>query len=224
MHIVAVHGEANPHRTVMAKDQLQIRRLAENAHVGEHAMIHEVVRANTIAAKLFAHKFVAPLCFFDFSDHRCNQKIAFQLHSRAFKRFHGLRVANQSALHVVDAKAVDQSVLDDGFCFVSDSRQKPFAASIGRIHVTVEHQAFPVACSFPQANNIGAALLDFLPRNRESRFFECASHVAPHFKFFARGAGNIDNVAAHGDEFVFANLRKNGVGQILVHCIRFPSC
>ncbi len=223
MHVVAVHRETDPNRTVMAENQLQIGGFAENTHVGEHAVVHEMMRADTIAAKFLADEFVAPLRFLDFADHGCDDQVALKLHSSALEGFHGLRIANQRALHVVDAESVDEPVLDDGLRLVADARKKFFAASIGSVHVAVEHQAFGVAGTFPESNHVPTSFFDFLPGNGEPRFFQRTAHVAAHFQLFPGGAGSVDHVATHSDQLVFTNLRQDGFGQLFLHGVRFPS-
>ena len=223
MHVVPVHGETHPYRAVMAEDQLQVGWFAENAHIREHAVVHKMMRAHTVAAKLLAHKLVAPLRFFDFADYRSDEHVALKLYSGTFERLHGVRVTDQRTLHIVNAQPVDQAVSDDGLRLVAVAGEEFFAAGIGSVHVAVEHQAFAVPHAFPESHHIRAAFFDFLPGDGEPRFFQRASHVAAHFQLFPGGTGNVDHVAAHRHELIFANLRQDGFGQIFLHGIRFPS-
>ena len=61
----------------------------------------------------------------------------------------GLGVADQSTFHVVDTQAVDVTVFDYSFRLVAKSGEILFTAAVGRIHVAVEHQTFPVPLSLP---------------------------------------------------------------------------
>ncbi len=94
----------------MFENDVHVGGLAENTHVGQHSVIHEIMRAVSIAAVFFALEFT-PLRFFDFAGDGGNDDIAFQAHAGALQRFHGVGVADQRALHVVDAEAVDETVL-----------------------------------------------------------------------------------------------------------------
>src|SRR6266704_897834 len=158
----------------MTENQLQVGGFAENAHVGEHAVIYQMMRAYAVAAKFLAYEFVAPLRFFNFADHRGDENVAFQLDSCALESFHRLRVANQRALHVVNAESVDHAVLDDRLRLVADAGEKFLATGVGSIHVAVEHQAFTVPGAFPDADHIRAAFFNFLPRDGAPRFFQRA--------------------------------------------------
>ena len=89
---------------------------------GSNAVVHHVVRAGSVAAIFFADKFVAPLRLFDFADDRGDQTSAIKLHAGALHGFHGLRVADECTLHVVNAEAVDHSIFQDGFRLVADAR------------------------------------------------------------------------------------------------------
>ncbi len=105
----------------MFENDVHVGGFAENAHVGQHAVIHQVVRAVSIAAIFLALEFT-PLRFFDFAGDGGNDDIAFQSHARALQRFHGVGVADQRALHVVDAEAIDESVFDHGVAACSRCR------------------------------------------------------------------------------------------------------
>ena len=142
----------------MFENDTHVGGLAENAHVGQHAMIDEIVRAVSVTAVFFAFEFT-PLRFFDFAGDGGDDDISFQAHTRALQRFHGIGVADERALHVVDAETVDETVFDDGVRLVADAGEKFFAASVGGIHVAVEHQVLAAARAFPAADYVGAALL-----------------------------------------------------------------
>src|SRR5260370_15589781 len=112
---------------------MHVGGLAENAHVGQDSVIHEVVRAVSIAAVLFAFKFT-PLRFFDFAGDGGNDDISPHAHSRALQRFHGVGIADKRSLHVVDAAAVDETVFDDGARLVSYAGKKFFLYTVYGIH------------------------------------------------------------------------------------------
>ncbi len=75
--VVAARGEAHPNSAVMAEHQLHVRGLSENAHVRQNAVIDEMMRAHTVAAKFPADEFIAPLCLLDFADDSGDRNVAF---------------------------------------------------------------------------------------------------------------------------------------------------
>src|SRR4029077_13073766 len=162
VHINSGTRDAHPHGAEMFEYDTHVGGLAENTHVGQHAMIDEIVRAVSVTAVFFAFEFT-PLRFFDFAGDGGDDDVAFQAHTGALERFHGVGVTDQRTLHVVDAEAVDKTVFDDSVRFVAEAGEKFFAASIGGIHVAVEHQVLAAARAFPTADHIGARLFDFLP-------------------------------------------------------------
>ena len=134
----------------MSKNELHVGRLAQDAHVGQDAVVHKMVRANAIAAIFLADELVAPLRFFDFAGDGGDGYVAIKFDSGAHQRLDGLRVANQRAFHVVNAETVNQSVANHCFGFVAKAGEKSFAAGVRRIHVPVEHQTLAVASAFPK--------------------------------------------------------------------------
>src|SRR5689334_3815388 len=133
-------------------------------------MIYEVMSAEPIASILFPFE-LAPLRFFNFADNGGDDHIALQLYSGALKGLDCVRVANQCALHVVNAEAVNQAILDDCLRLVTDASEKFFAASVRCIHVAVEHQVLPAAGTSPTADNVRAAFFDFLPSDVQPELF-----------------------------------------------------
>src|SRR6266403_2815947 len=125
-------------------------------------MIDEIVRTVAVAA-IFLAFVLAPLRFLDFSGDRRDDYVTLELHAGALQRLNGLRIANEGAFHGVDAKAVNNTVLDHGMRLVTDAGKKLLAARVRRIHMAVEHQIFPAARATPPANNISASLFHFLP-------------------------------------------------------------
>ncbi len=67
-----------------------------------------------------------------------------------------------------------------------------------------------------RADHVGAAFFDFLPRDVEVELLERVAHVLGHCKFLASGAGNVDHVATHRDEFFFFDLGEDALGQLRV--------
>ncbi len=113
----------------MFEHDMRVGGLAENAHIGQDAVIDEVVGAVSVAAIFFALE-IAPLRFFDFAGDGGNDHVALQADARALQGFHGMGVADERAFHVVDAEAVDESVLDDCVRLVAGAGQKVFGAGV----------------------------------------------------------------------------------------------
>ena len=204
----------------MSEHELHVGRFTEDAHIGKDAVIDQMVRADSIAAIFLADKFIAPLRFFDFAHHSRDEDISLQANPRTHQRPEGLHVADERTLHVVNAETIDHAFADNGIGFVADAGKKSFAAGVRSIHVAVEHQAFAVAGAFPEADHVGTAFLDLLPTDLESVGFERPAHVLPHREFLARGAGDVHHVASHGDNFFFAYVRKNLIGEVALYFAR----
>ena len=134
-----------------------------------------------------------------------------------------MRVADERTLHVVDAEAVDHAVLYNRMRLVSHPGQKFFAAGVGSVHVAVEHQVLAASSTGPASDNIGTAFFDLLPRDIQPKLLKCTLHVVRHLQFLAGGAGNVDDVAAHGDDLFFPHLCKDSLGQLWVksECLSF---
>src|SRR5438874_12748574 len=77
--------DSYPERAEMFEHKLHIGGLAENAHVGQHAVVYEIVRSRSIAAVLLALEF-GPLRFFDLTGDGGDEDVALQLDSGALKR------------------------------------------------------------------------------------------------------------------------------------------
>ena len=125
-------------------------------------------------------------------------------------------VADQRALHVVDAEAINHAVFDHGIRLVTNPGEEIFLASVRCIHVAIEHEAAPAARAFPARNHVGAAFLYLLPCDLKAHTSPRGAHVLRHVCFFARRAGNVYDVAAHGHDFFFANLGENFLDQFRV--------
>src|SRR5262249_7641358 len=72
--------DAHPHGAEVFEYKFHVGGLAENAHIGQDAVIDQIMGAETIAAILFALE-IAPLGFFNFASHGGDYEIAFQAHS-----------------------------------------------------------------------------------------------------------------------------------------------
>ena len=88
------------------------------------------------------------------------------------QRLHRVHVADQRALHVVNAQAVDHAVLHDGVRLVADAGQEVFVAGIRSVHVAVEHQALAVAAALQPADDVGARVFHLLPRDLQAQTAE----------------------------------------------------
>ena len=199
----------------MFENDPHVGRLAENAHVGQHTVIHQIVCAAAIATVFLAAKFT-PLRSFDFTGDRGDDDISFQAHTRPLQRSDGIGVTDERALHVVNAEAVDETVFDYSVRFVSDTGQKFLLARVGGIHVSVEHQVLPAARASPTADHVGAAFFDFLPGDFEANVLQRRLHELRHLQFFAGRAGDVDQIGRQRNDFVFSNLGQNSLDQFRV--------
>ena len=152
----------------MLQHQLHVGGLAQDAHVGQDAVIHQIVRSRAVAAIFFALKF-APLRFLDLAANRAENDVALQLDPGFQQRFHRVHVAHQRAFHVVNAEAVDHAVFDDGVGLVADAGKEILVAGVRGIHVAIEHQALAVAVAFKAADDVGSRVFNLLPRDLRAR-------------------------------------------------------
>src|SRR5258708_34388577 len=95
-------------------------------------MIDEIVRAVAVAA-IFLAFVLAPLRFLDFSGDRRDDYVTLELHAGALQSFNGLRIANERAFHVVNAEAVDKTVLVHAVRLVTDAGMQLLAVRCRRI-------------------------------------------------------------------------------------------
>src|SRR5579862_6309358 len=121
--VISASADPNPHRAVVSENNLHVGGLAQDAHVGQDAVIDHVVRAGAVAAILLADKFIRPLRFFDFAADGSDEHVAIELDASALDGFNRLGVADQRAFHVVNAEAVDKGfiagpIFEDGFGLV----------------------------------------------------------------------------------------------------------
>src|ERR1700688_3915555 len=151
----------------MFENYLHISGFALNANVGQHSTVHQIMCARSVASTLAPAKF-PPLCLFDFPSYSRQNYVALKLYSSALQSLHCMGVADQRALHVVNAEAINHAVFDHSIRLVSNPGQKIFVASVGSIHVAVEHEAAPAAGALPASNHVGAALLNLLPCDLEA--------------------------------------------------------
>src|SRR5579863_774462 len=197
----------------MLENDLHVGRFAQDANVRQDSVVHQVMGADTVAAVLSAAKFF-PLRFFNLASNRRKNDIALKSYSRSLQCLYRVGITNQRALHVVNAEAVNHSVLDHSAGFVADSSEELLMAGIRRVHVAVEHQAATSASALPAADYVGTAFLDLLPGNVEAHGFPRGAHVLGHFGLVAGGAWNIDDVAAHGHDFFFLHLGEDSLNQL----------
>src|SRR5260370_3014240 len=96
----------------------------------------EIVRAEAVAA-IFLAFVLAPLRFLDFSGDRRDDYVTPELHAGALQRFNGLRITNERAFHVVDAKAVNDTVLNHGVRLVNNACKEFLRALVRPFHLSV---------------------------------------------------------------------------------------
>jgi len=113
----------------MFEHNMCVGRLTEDAHIRQDAVIHQVVRAVSITTIFYALE-IAPLRFFDFARNGSNDHVALQAHTSALQGLHGMGVADERAFHVVDAEAVDESVLYDRVRLVAWTGEKMLVARV----------------------------------------------------------------------------------------------
>ena len=93
----------------MFEHQFHVRRLAQDAHVRQNAVIDQIMRAESVAAIFLAFK-IPPLGFFDFAGHRGNDEVALESDSGFLQGFQRAHVAGERAFHVVNTETVNKSV------------------------------------------------------------------------------------------------------------------
>src|SRR5206468_11383376 len=106
---VAVRRDAQPQRTEVSEDDLALRRLAEQAHVGDTAVRDEIARPGRVAAVLRTLR-ITVLRLLDLAADRSDHHVAAQLHVRVVERAQRLDVTRERALHVRDPEPVEPSV------------------------------------------------------------------------------------------------------------------
>src|SRR5690242_14051199 len=75
---LAVDADARPEQTAIADLQLQPRRLANDAHIGHHAVVHQITGADPgTAVSLTVES--ANLRLFDLADHAGDDQVALEL-------------------------------------------------------------------------------------------------------------------------------------------------
>ena len=106
---VPLHPDPQPESTEVAKHDLPLGRLAEQAHVGDAAVRDQIARAGGIAAVLRSLR-LAVLRLLDLAADRSDQQVAAQPDTCVLQRAHRLDVAGERALHVRDAEPVEAAV------------------------------------------------------------------------------------------------------------------
>src|SRR2546429_26272 len=120
MDIVAGARNPYPHGPEMFEDNAHVGRFAEDAHIGQHAVVDKVVGTVTVAAVFLAFE-LAPLRFLNFTRNGSDDDIALKPHTGALQRFNSVRVADERAFHVVDAESVNEPVFDNGMWLVAEA-------------------------------------------------------------------------------------------------------
>ena len=108
-----------------------------------------------------------------------------------------MRVADQRALHVVNAETVNHPVLLPPHaacnrCPVRNSSSPVFEVSMWPLNI----RFFPPPDPSPARDHIRAAFLDLLPGHVESQLLKRGPHVLRHLQFLAGRARNVDDIAA----------------------------
>ena len=177
---VAVHADAQPERAEVAEHDLALRRLAEQAHVGDAAVRDEIARARRVAAVLRARR-VAVLRLLDLAADGGDQHVAAQPHARVLQRANRLDVAGERALHVRDAEPVEAAVaLERLRLEARDVAQPRLAPRVRRVHVPVEHQRRAAAGARPGAERVRAVVLHLLALHLQPHAVEERDHQLGH--------------------------------------------
>ena len=170
--------QAQPDRSEVREDELLLGRLAEDAHVGGASVADEITRACGVAAVLGALCF-ALLRLLDLTRDGSEQHVPAE--RRVGKRAQRGEIRHERTLHVRDPEPVDPAFADESFGLEpGDPGQPRFAAGVRRIHVTVEHQRRPAACSRPGCENVRAPVLDLLPLHGQTELLALAGHPGRH--------------------------------------------
>src|SRR5258706_12458788 len=77
VNVVAARREPHPNGAVVAKYELHIRGLTENAHVRQDAVIQQMISAHAVTTKFLPNKFVSPLCLLGLAEDRWHGRGAF---------------------------------------------------------------------------------------------------------------------------------------------------
>src|SRR5581483_1912508 len=80
VHVHTFGGEAHPERPVVFEHKLHVGGFAKNAHVGQHAVVHQVMRSHPVASVLLACIF-APLGFLNLADNCGQHHVTFEPHA-----------------------------------------------------------------------------------------------------------------------------------------------
>ena len=215
MHVDAGAGDAHPHGAEMLEHDVHVRGLTQDAHIRQDAVVDQIVGSEPVAAIFLAFK-LAPLRLFDLARNRGDDYVPFELHSRAQQSLDRMRVANQGALHVVDAEAVDEAISYHRARLVAEAGQELFAAGIRSVHMAVEHQVLAAAAAGPAADHIGAALFDLLPGNVQAQPLEDVAHVLRHLQLFAGGTRDVDHIARHRDDLFLLNFSEDALDYLRI--------
>src|SRR5262249_14030300 len=202
-------GEGKRGGAVWAEHELSLGRLAEDAHVGDAAVRHEVAAAGRVAAILGPLR-LAPLRLLDLAAHRGDQDVAPETHTRVLQRAHRLDVAPERALHVRDAEPEQPPVLDERARLEAAHVLQPgLAPRVRGVHVAVEHQRRPAAGSGPGPEHVRAALLDLLPLHLQAHAGERLGHQLAHGLLAAREARRADRARGPVNEALLVDLNAH---------------
>ena len=202
-----LHGHLGPHQAGVADLHAQARGLADNAHVGGDAVIHEIARAHARAAVALAVEAV-DLRLLDLAHHARDDDVALELRSGLDEHVHRGDVAGERALHVDQAAAVDPVLGHAGGFGVVEV-----------VHVAVEHQRRPAARPAQRADDVFPSLLHLLVLHLHAQALELAPQVFRHRNFFAGDGDDVGEIAGHFHQMRAVELRQN---LLAVHVIEPP--
>ena len=197
-----MHPDAEPQRTEVTEHDLALRRLAEEAHVGDTAVGDEVARARCVTSVLPPDR-VAVLGLLDLTAHRRDHHVPREPDPRVLQCVHGLDVAGEGALHVRDAESVEPATVHEVLRLEAGHVAEPvLLPGVRGVHVAVEHQRLAAPGPAPDPECVGTAVLDLLPLDLQPERPVEVDHQLGHPLLVAREAPHVDHPARRLDEAV----------------------
>ena len=210
---VALRRDAQPERAEVSEHELALRRLADDAHVGDAAVPHEMARACRIAP-VFSALRIAPLRLLDLATDRRDHHVTLQGDPGVAERTQRLDVAGQRALHIRDPEPVEAAVFDERVWLEAGHVREPgLAARVRRVHMTVEHQRRAAARAGTRTKHVRATLLHLLPLGSKPHIGEGGRHQLGHLLLAAGEARHVDRLARPADEPLTVDCAWDAVGE-----------
>src|SRR5262245_3999724 len=194
---LAVDAHPRPNETRVTDLQMQARRLADDAHIGHDAVIHQVACANTRSAVGLAVE-PADLRLFDLADDAGNNQIPFELDSGLLQRCYRFDVAWKRRFHVDQAAPIDPVLINNSLLGIVEV-----------IHMRVEHQRRTAAGPFQRADDIRPAVFDILILDLHAELFELAAEIPGDVLFLAGDAHDVSQIARHLHNTIAIHLSQN---------------